>query len=224
MARIKETTSAEGRSGEMRYVTIIGMIGLLLIGALGCGGGKRIMVPPKINLVDHETIGIIEFRSSNKGQIASYATEQFIEEMRRDQGLVKIVELGPEKDVLKSIGSKKINQQAFRDIGERFKVNTIFYGKLDISNIRPDITITPGIISFTADVDAKLSVKMVEVVEGASIWSGSAFTTQHVGHVSIFGGDLFTFDAEDPDEAYGRLVHSLVEDATRDFKVRWVRE
>lgn len=208
----------------MRYVAIRGMIGLLLIAALGCGGGKRIMLPPRIDLAEHETIGIIEFRSSNKGEIASFATEQFIEEMRRDQGLVKIVELGSEKDVLKSIGAKKLNQEAIRGIGEKFNVNTIFYGKLDVSNIRPDITITPGLLSFAAEVDAKLSVKMVEVVEGASIWSGSSCTTQHVGHVSIFGGDVFTFDAEDPDEAYGKLVYSLVEDASRDFKVRWVRE
>jgi hypothetical protein len=209
-------------SADMRYVTILAMVDILLIGMLGCG--KRVMVAPRIDLADHETIGIIEFRSSNEGQIASFATEQFMEAIRRDQGLVKIVELGTEKDVLKAIGAKKLTPDALQDIGEKFSVNTIFYGKLDVSSIRPEVTITPGIMSVDAEVDAKLSVKMVEVIEGASIWSGSAMATEHVGSVSVFGGTAFTFDAEDPDEAYGKLIYSLVEGVSRDFQVRWVRQ
>jgi hypothetical protein len=206
----------------MKTVRIMGSMAVLLIGVLGCG--KRVMVPPKVDLTEYETVGVIEFRSTNEGQIASYATEQFIEAIRRDQGMVKIVELGSEKDVLKAIGAKKLDKDCFLKIGEKFMVSSIFYGKLDVSSIRPDVTILPGMMSVDAEVDAKLSVKMIEVVEGASIWSGSAMTTEHVGNVSIFGGKAFTFDAEDPDEAYGKLIHSLVEDVSRDFKVRWVRQ
>jgi hypothetical protein len=206
----------------MRFVMIIGMTSLFLCCVLGCG--KRVMVPPKVDLSEHETVGIIEFRSSNEGEIASYATEQFIEAIRRDQGMVKIVELGSEKDVLKAIGASKLTPDVLQDIGEKYSVNSIFYGKLDVSSIRPDVTITPGVVSVNAEVDAKLSVKMVEVIEGASIWSGSSMATEHVGNVSVFGGNVFTFDAEDQDDAYGNLIYSLIEGVSRDFRVRWVRE
>lgn len=206
----------------MRYAGIIGLTIVLTVTIFGCG--KRVMVPPRIDLNDHETVGVIEFRSSNEGQIATYATEQFIEAIRRDQGLVKIVELGPEKDVLKAIGAKSLTPAAFQDIGEKYNVNSIFYGKLDVSNIRPNMSIGPGMLSVDAEVDAKLSVKMVEVIEGASIWSGSSMATEYVGSISVFGGNVFTFDAEDPDDAYGKLVYSLVEGVSWDFRVRWVRQ
>ena len=48
--------------------------------------------------------------------------------------------------------------------------------------------------------------------------------TEEVGHVSLFGGKMFGFDAQDPDKAYGKLVSALASIATRDFKVTWVRK
>ena len=40
----------------------------------------------------------------------------------------------------------------------------------------------------------------------------------------MFNGKHFTFDAEDPDEAYGDPVDALVTQATSDFRGTWVRE
>ncbi|UCG92699.1 MAG: hypothetical protein JSV97_03040, partial [candidate division WOR-3 bacterium] len=62
--------------------------------ALGCG--RKVMVPPRIDLKPHEVIGIIEFESSNEGKLASLATRRFMNAIRRDQGMVRIVELGAE--------------------------------------------------------------------------------------------------------------------------------
>ncbi|MGB3340485.1 MAG: hypothetical protein WBB37_03275 [bacterium] len=195
---------------------------LLLI--LACG--KKVMVPPRIDLSDYEVVGIIEFSCSEKGKLGSLATNRFMEFARRDQGMIRIIELGTESEVLKKIGHDKLDREAFTKIGETYEIATVFTGELIVSDVRPDIMITPGLgyMGFGAEVDATLSAQMVETVTGASIWNNSGSATRSVGHVSIFGGKAFAFDAEDPDKAYGKLVNELVDRVTADFQVTWRRE
>lgn len=197
---------------------------LVLLLIIGCS--KKVMVPPRIDLSDHEIVGIIGFSCSENGKLGSLATSRFMEFARLDQGMIRIIDLGTEAEVLKKIGHNKLNQKAFIEIGETYEVATIFTGELIISDVRPDITITPGLgyMGFGAEVDATLSAQMIETVTGASIWNNSGSATRSVGHVSIFGGSAFAFDAEDPDKAYGKLVNELVDRVTTDFQITWRRE
>jgi len=197
---------------------------LILLLIIECG--KKVMIPPRIDLSDHEIVGIIEFSCSENGKLGSLATSRFTEFARRDQGMIRIIDLGTEAEVLKKIGHNKLDQEAFIEIGETYEVATIFTGELIVSDVRPDIMITPGLgyMGFGAEVDATLSAQMVETVTGASIWNNSGSATRSVGHVSIFGGSAFAFDAEDPDKAYGKLVDELVDRVTRDLQVTWKRQ
>lgn len=208
----------------MKHILNLGIAAALMVAALSCG--PKVKVPPKINLKQHEVVGIIEFKSSTKGELGPYATKKFMEAARQDQGMVRIVELGSETEILKAIGRDRLDQAAFKALGEKHEINTIITGELVVSDVRPDITITPGggYMSFSAEVDATLAAQIVETATGASIWSGSANATQKVGHVSIFGGKTFAFDAEDPDKAYGKLVDILVKKTTKDFRVTWKRK
>ena len=195
----------------------------VLFVAFNCG--KKVMVPPRIDLLDHEIIGIIEFESSMEGQLASLTTRKFTQAIREDQGMVRIINLGTEQDVLNQIGHDKLDANAFKAIGDEFDVRTVFTGELIISDIRPNISMISGLVHMgvSAEVDATLSSQMVETTTGASVWSSSASATREVGHVSVFG-DNFSFDAEEPEKAYGELVDVLVYETTRDFRVTWRRE
>lgn len=192
--------------------------------ALDCG--PKIMVPPRIDLKQHEVIGIIDFSFSSEGDLGTFATRRFTEEMRRDQGMVRIVELGSKTNILETVGHDRFNQASFKDIGKEHEINTIITGELIVSDVRPNIAITPGLsyLSLSAEVDATLNVQMVETSTGASIWSSSASDTKQVGNISIFGGQNFAFNADDPEKAYGKLVNSLVNEVTKDFKVTWKRK
>ena len=207
----------------MKKTLGLAIIAVILTAILGCG--PKVMVPPVIDLKQHEVIGIIEFSSSSEGELGPLATRRFIEMARKDQGIVRIVELGSEADVLKEIGSDRLDQAAFKTLGQKYQISTIITGELVVSNVRPDINIIPGggFMSFRAEVDASLSAQMVETPTGASIWSSSENATKSVGNVSVFGGKEFSFDAEDPEKAYGKLVDALVEEITKDFRVTWER-
>jgi hypothetical protein len=211
-----------GKEPEVKYLLCLGVA--VLLAATGCG--PKVMVPPKIDLAQHEVVGVITFRSSNEGLLGSYATGKFIEAVRRDQGLVRVVEIGDQDEVLEKIGSKELDREAFVKIGEEYDVATVFNGELVLSDIRPEITITPGggYMDFSAEVDATMAVRLMETETGASLWNSSAAATRKVGGVSVFGHKHFAFNAKDPDVAYGELVRAMVRKASRDFQVTWERQ
>jgi hypothetical protein len=174
---------------------------------LGCGGGTKVMVPPRIDLEEHEVLAIIEIESNNEGELGPMATQRFIEMIRLDQGLVPIVELGTEDQVLEDLNGSRLNPATYKALGEKYGVATIFAGELEVSEVRPVISFTDfKNMGAAADVDATLTVRMVDTVSGASIWSRSGSVTKRVGQVGVFGGKDIVFDAEDPDGAYGELV------------------
>ncbi len=160
---------------------------------------------------------MIEFDSSSAGELGPLATRRFTDLARRDQGLVRIVEFGPTQ-----VDS---NPESFKAFGEEHGLQTILTGQLTVSDIRPDLSIAASLRSgsLTAKVDATLSVQLIEVASGASIWSRSASATRSVAQVSMFSGGDYTFDADDPDRAYGELVDTLVSQVSRDFRVTWER-
>ncbi len=207
----------------MKRTLILYLATLLVLTVLSCG--KKVMVAPRIDLKGYEIIGIIDFTCAHEGELGPLTTKKFTEAIRKDQGMVRIIDLGTEKEVLDEIGNDRLDAAAYTAIGEKYNVNTIFTGELVVSDVRPDITIAPGLgyMGFGAEVDATLSAQMLETASGASVWSKSADATETVGHVSIFGSKAFAFDAEDPDKAYGKLVGALVDETTRDFRVTWER-
>lgn len=207
----------------MRKTILLTMSIIMIGGALACG--RKVMVPPRIDLKAHEVVGMIQFDCASKGNLAPYTTRKFTEAIRRDQEMIRIIDLGTEAAVLAEIGHDKLGKAAYQAIGEKYDVATVFTGELLVSDVRPNISIAMIFgVSVSAEVDATLDVQMVETGSGASLWSTSVNATREIGNVTIWQGGGFIFDAEDPERAYGKLVNALVEDASRDFRVTWRRE
>ena len=55
------------------------------------------------------------------------------------------------------------------------------------------------------------------------MWSSRATASETVGELGLVGGDVY-FSAENPDDAYGRLVDYLVYETTSDLRPRWVKQ
>jgi hypothetical protein len=205
----------------MKYIFLCAV---LVVAAVHCG--PKVMVPPKIDLTQHEVVGIIEFGPPSEGELGPYVTKKFTEAIRRDQGMVRIIELGTETEVLRTIGRDNLDKAAFMAIGDRYDVKTIFAGEVE-SGIRPaDLSVFPGFgsVKVEAEMIVSLDAKMVETFTGASIWSGSESETKKVGEISIFGSRDFDFDAENPDRVMDQLIEEVVEEVTEDFRNTWVRQ
>jgi hypothetical protein len=199
-----------------------------MIGLSACTVTQRVppvMVPPQIDLKSREMIGIIQFGTTSKGQLGPLATRRFTEAARRDQGLVRVVDLGSRDEALRSVGRDRLDSDALIAIGRKAGVKTIVTGELTVSKVRPDVNVDALFHSgsVTAQVDATLEVQMFEAESGAALWNRSAQTTHSVGQVQISSLRQFAFSATNPEEAYGGLVDDLVAQVSRPFQVSWVR-
>jgi hypothetical protein len=199
----------------MRKISCLFLAALFL--AAGCA-----LRPPRVNLEPLGTVGLVGFRTTAKGTIAAYATQVFLEVLTKSQPGVRVKELGPEETVLAEVGADRPSSEAAAAIGKKFGVEAVFFGTLQMSNIKPRINIASIITSATAsaDVEALLSAKLMDTREGTTLWADSARDRQAVGQISIFKGGGIFFDARDPEEAYGDLVRSLAHKVTRDFQWR----
>jgi len=196
---------------------------LVSIGAFGCGSGRtRVMVPPRIDLKAHEVIGVVDFRCSSENELGPFATARFIDVARQDQGMVRIVKLGTEDEALEAVGQDRLDPAAFKALGEKYGVQTILTGDLVFSEVRPKVSIGHSLthIGVAADVHATLAVQMVETASGASLWSRSAGTTERIGGAS-FSKNSVGLAIDDPENAYQRLVNSLVYAITPEFRPTW---
>ncbi len=193
------------------------LLGFSLILLAGCA-----LRPPRVNLEPLGTIGLVEFWTTAKGTIAAYSTQIFLEVLTKSQPGVRVKELGPEEAVLAEVGADRPTAAAAAALREKFGVEAIFFGTLQISDIKPRVGIASIVTSATAsaDVEATLSAKLIETKEGTTLWADSARDRRSVGQVSIFKGGGIFFDARDPEEAYGDLVRALVHETTRDFQWR----
>jgi hypothetical protein len=189
------------------------------------GCTQRVLAPPRIDLKQHEVVGVIEFDCSGQGELGPFMTHRFVDAIRRDQQLVRIVLLGTRADVLADIGQSRLDRDAFKAIGQKHQIRTVFTGDVVVSDVKPNVAIGHNLTHFgvSADVDATLNTQMVETDSGASLWSRSARAIERIGGVEIFGNKSFVFDADDPENAYGRLADNLVEAVTHDFQCHWIR-
>jgi hypothetical protein len=173
-------------------------------------------------LAPHEVIGLVQFSSNAEGDLAKYVTQKFIEAITEDQMQIRIVELGHEDKVLDAIDKSELDVDAYKAVAEKYDVKTLFIGDLRVSEVRTVVSIGPGFsyASFQANVDAGLTARLIETETGATLWTNSGRAEQTVAGVSKFGSN-FSFNAEDPDQAYGDLARNLCRQVTRDFRHSW---
>ena len=198
--------------------SIAGLVFVSLIAAaVSCYRGY----PPRINLTRYGTIGLVQFRSEAKGNIAEYATRIFLEVLVQSQPGARIKDLGREDEVLQDIGANRMSPEALEDLGRKYNVDAVFLGTLDVSNIRPRVDLVSIItsLSVSAEVDAVMTARLLDTQDGTALWTDSAGDSKTVAQVSVWRDGGIFFDARDPERAYGSLIRSLVARMTRDF--RW---
>jgi hypothetical protein len=205
----------------MKKLTLF-LISVSLI--LGCG--KKVLVPPKIDLNTYNKIGLINFSSKTKGKLTAFVTQKFMEEIQHSQPGTPIVELGNEEMVLDRINHKNLDLDAIIAIGDHFQLDAIITGNLEVTNIQPKINLNTFLtaMSVEAEVNASLSAKLIETIDAATLWSNSVQGKKTVGNITLSPGGVAIFDAQNPEQAYGELAHWLVVRVTEDFRPRYVRE
>ena len=186
---------------------------------IGCG--SRVLVPPEIDLLPYERVGLISFSVENaKGQLEEMATQRFLQEITRFQRGAQVIELGPLDEVLGKINKTSLDQEAMRAIGEHFGVTSFFHGKIKVSDVKPDVDIAALIKSLRVRVSFNISMtaRLFSTETGATLWTDSVFRKESLASMSMGQNKIPYFDVKDQDETYKILVEHMVYELTRDFR------
>jgi hypothetical protein len=183
--------------------------------------GPVVLIPPEIDLLPFERVGLISFSLENaEGRIDEIATQRFLQEITFHQRGVQVIELGTLDDVLYKIKKSSIDQEAASAIGEKFNVTSFFYGKISVSDVRPQIDIAALVKSMRVQAVFSISVtsRFLSTETGATLWTDSVHRKDSLAYLSMGEGEIPYFDVRDQESAYIELIERLIYALTRDFR------
>jgi hypothetical protein len=186
---------------------------LCVIAVAGCGG-KRVLVPPRMELAPRAPIGLVTFTVENaQGSLKELATQRFAQHALDAQPGIEVLELGEVPG--------RIDAAAARALGEEHGLRAVFAGHIVVSDVRPRVSLGRGLRA-TAEATVTMTVRMLSTETGGTVWTQSARTREAIAAIQILDGGV-VFAADDPEEAYGDLVNRLVFRLTHDFRATWQR-
>ena len=202
-------------------MAVVLSIALALI--LGCSHTEQVRVPPRVQLGAYNHIGVIEFSTNAEDNLKPYVTQNFIQNLQSAQPGTRIIELGSEEQLLQSMRCKQLDLETIKLIGNKYNVDAVIFGHLEISEIKPSIkvfTVTES-LKAKAYIEALLSAKLLETDSGATLWTNATSGKTQVARINLSKGGLIGFGVSDPQEKYGKLVPELVYANTTDFRHRY---
>ncbi len=190
-----------------------------------CAKRNVVEVPPRVDLYSYDMIGVVQFASTeNQRKLAALATQRFVEALQESQPGVKVLELGTSEDIQRRLEHDGMDFETVRALGEQYGVGAVVLGTLEVQDVQPRLDLHSMLANGTvsADVKAGLTTKLMDAAHGATVWTRSSRTTATVAQVGMSGGAV-RFDAQDPEQAYGRMIDALIGDLTQDFRVTYVK-
>lgn len=207
--------------------------GVMLLSALvaigGCSSSKTVLVsvPPRVQLQEYGTLGLVAFDSNANPSVTARVTREFESSVHAAQPGTRIVDLGSRSDLLASVGARQFDPQALRRIGEKYGIDAIFVGNLRYSEPKKadvsvaDISKLEG--SVRVEIRGDIDSRLLETRSGASVWSSSAWARRPVGQLNVSAdqGVSGGLRSANPRE---EMVPTLVLHLTEDFRGRTVRQ
>lgn len=202
------------------FLSLILFLATTLTMLCGCSHTEKVLVPPLVNLQPFNNIGIIEFSTNAEGNLKPYVTQKFIQCIQTAQPGTRILELGSEEKVLRSIRRNEIDLDAVILIGKEYKVDALILGHLDVSELIPKIKAFSAYEAMHVQIhiEAALRTRIVETQSGATVWTQATTGKTSVARLTLTSGGAFDLGMSDPREKYGKLVPELIYANTADFR------
>jgi hypothetical protein len=195
----------------------------MLVLLIGCSHNEKVLLPPKMELKPYRNIGVVEFSTNAENNLRKYVTQNFIQNVQSAQPGTRILELGSEKAVLKSVHRHELDLKTIKSIGDEYNVDALIMGHLQVSEIKPNVKIFSASQAVRAKVfvEAALQTKILETNSGATLWTKANTGKVSVAKLNLATEGTFSLSASDPKGKYGKLVPELVYVNTSDFRSRY---
>lgn len=198
---------------------------VLLFFLSGCSKTITIEIPPQVDLRSWPVIGIVDFAADTRKELSPAATQNFLTQLQSAQPGVRLLELGGREKVLQALQRRDLDSEAIKAIGAKYGVQAVFIGRLDVSDVKPDIKFSPDLTAASASavVNGELSIKLLETDTGATVWSNGAHGKWSVGGMTLSSNGLSNVGYTDPTEKYEQMLRNLARVATNDFRPSYER-
>lgn len=207
-----------GKPAQKRHMHLW-ILAILMTILFGCANTVVVRVPPRMELKPYNTIGIVEFAATGQDAPQRDMTQAFMEYLQAGQPGVRIVELGPQDQLLRSMGLKDLDLAAIKAIGEKYNVDAVMTGHLEVSEVKPNIQLTSlTSVSAQAYVNAAVSTKLRESKTGATAWSSSAHGKWNLANVNASAKGPVNFGMSDRQNKYRKMVNDLARVVTADLR------
>lgn len=220
MKKLPPNCCAKIKAGLLHFTAVLITVPSML---LGCSHTEKILVPPLVELKAYQHIGVIEFSTNAEDTLKAYVTQSFIHDIQSAQPGTRILELGDEQQLMRSLGQGKLDAQTVKSIGQKYNVDALILGHLEISEIKPKINIytAPNALHAGAYIEAALRTKILETETGATLWTNATTGKTRIADISLIEEGPIRIGVSDPKEKYGKLVPELVYANTYDFRCRY---
>lgn len=215
--------------GKRSPTRTFGLAAALLVTALLPGCGKKTVVveiPPRIDLQAYDTIGVVDFTSSQPDErLDAFATQRFMAVIQASQPGVRFLELGPASPLLAAVDRDRIDAETMRLVGQRHRVDTVFTGTYEIAHLTPQVALGQDLTSLSASARVKvtLAVRQWDTSRGATLWTNTHWGEWPVAGITKRAGLPVSVSVTDPRSRYGDFLDQLVRAVTTDFRVRYER-
>jgi hypothetical protein len=220
MKKLPRNGWAKLQAGFLRFTAVLLIVPSMLF---GCSHTEKVLIPPLVELKTYHHIGLIEFSTNAEDTLKAYVTQNFIQNIQTAQPGTRILELGDEQQLMRSLGQGQLDAQTIRSIGQKYNVDALILGHLEISEIKPKINIStaPNALHAGAYIEAALRTKILETDSGATLWTNATTGKTRIANISLIEEGPVRIGVSDPKEKYGKLVPELVYANTHDFRCRY---
>lgn len=202
-------------------VKIVAAVAVLGV-AGGCASPKvRVDFPPKFDVGAYAAYGLVQFASSGPEDLRVMASQQFMQFLQGAKQGVIVVELGTEQAVLASVGKTRLDLESIRAIGEKYKINALIVGGIDVAKEKVNVSLKDNLSGITAQsrVRVTMNAKIFETARGATAWTNSRFGTWTMSGASVDGTGVRSVSVvTDKETKYVSIVGELASAVTMDFR------
>ena len=135
------TLNSSPRPSHIKCHDLIIVLAIMLAILFGCSHTEKVLIPPKVELKTYHNIGVIEFSTNAEDTLKPYITQNFIQNVQSAQPGTRILELGNEKQLLRTIGRSRLNPETIKSIGKMYNIDAVILGHLQVSEIKPKIKV-----------------------------------------------------------------------------------
>ncbi len=208
-----------------RHLLRLGTIAAAMF-LFGCTKTIIVTIPSRVDLKAYNTIGIVEFASTCSTPLNREVTQSFLEWTQAAQPGFRLLELGSEEQLLQGIGRKELDPTALKLIGEKYRVDAVLTGLLDVSEVKPNLQISTNLASALSSGNASakayvtgvLSVKLRETSSGVTLWGNSGHGKWTLASMGLNSDKQINFGMSNKQEKYSQMIRDLVRVVTADFR------